>query len=133
VLERDPEIGAKDLRRCAGNSDAKAGGAEMESNIRFPMELLLACPSVEHNTKNLSTMFLLQVLQAQANDQEIACQLYIILPPLSKIELDFLNNTKQSNTSILLNKAKYTTNIKESGAKGMKCAFSIMDHIADLL
>jgi len=119
VLGRAPEIGAKDLRRCAGNSDAKAGGAEMESNIRFPMELLLACPSVEHNTKNLSTMFLLQVLQAQANDQEIACQLYIILPPLSKIELDFLN-TKQSNTSILLNKGKYTTNITESGAKGMK-------------
>lgn len=60
ALGRAPEIGAKDLWRLAENpSDAKAGGAEIESKIftnPFPIALLLACPSAEHNTNNLSTM-----------------------------------------------------------------------------
>jgi hypothetical protein len=39
---------------AAGNSAAKAGGAEIESSIftnRFPIELFLAWESVEHDTK----------------------------------------------------------------------------------
>ena len=45
VLGQAPEIGAKDSRRLAGNSAAKAGGAEIESSIftkRFPIEPFLA-------------------------------------------------------------------------------------------
>jgi hypothetical protein len=83
------------LRRLAGNSAAKAGGAEIESSIltkRFPIELFLGWESVGTQYQNMSIMFNYRY-NVQVNKQEAEDQPLVTLPWLSRTKLDFLRNT----------------------------------------